>query len=116
MALTSDDPVDYIDSYVTFHVKELNLPIQYALHDFNEDGINEIMALFDSSIIEIYSLQDQKLVPFFNDPTLAERSHLTLYSTNQIDVRQTSGAAYNYFTLYELNDNGSGVRAIGRMG
>lgn len=101
-----------VNAIAMLQKRNYNIDIKYALYDIDGNGIEELLFTNDEKydcIMDIYTFDRTSANKLFNDDTLAERSHLTIYEDGTIYIYGSGGAAYGSATFYKIIDGGYDV-------
>ena len=79
----------------------------YAYYDINQDGIDELLIGINTGdavdIVDIYGFDGAQAVQIVDEPTLGDRSQLTLLADGTLYILGGSGAENTSHTYYQLS-------------
>lgn len=99
-------------NYLALYNLKYTGPISYAYDDVDHNGVVELLIKNDYQVFDVFTYNNNTPVKLFNDHTLAERSHMTIYQDGTIVVRGSSGAASGGYNFFEFNDAGSQLNLV----
>jgi len=122
-AMYVDDDVYYstwkdyssINRYIiSYERRNPEAKIYYALHDINWDSVPELVIAMESPypdgvrrILDIYTLNNGKLVKIFKDASFGDRGRLHILADGTLLSEGAGSAASSAAEVYQLNRNGS---------
>lgn len=78
------------------------MQFQYAYHDINKDGTDELLIGADGIISDVYGFDGANAVQLIDEPSMGDRSQLTIHEDGTLALVGSSGAdstSYNYWKL-----------------
>lgn len=127
MAIENNDPAvfpDHVNPKAVEDARDLNLDailmVHYGLLDLDGNGVEELILFNYNQVFEVFTTdleaEERVAIPLFQDESLAERSHLTLYEdSSKMLVRASGGAKYAEWTLFDMAEDGLVIEVVDTM-